>query len=388
MESLHAESSPIGRLITSREWLPPSAITNQVADKFFHSNQLDAIALVENERPAALVTRPKFLFNLFRRFGFELYGKKPVIQIADTKPLIMHEHERLENAIDKALSRPDRDIYDEIVVVDGDGLYKGLLSVKQMIIHQSNALANSIVQKEMAREKAKELEKVNQVKSQFIAHVTHELRSPVNTIIGLSELLKRSSEKGEIDKLKDRLSVLMSSAAHLRTVITNILDLSKIEAGKMDVILESFDVMPILRDVVETTRILIGNNPVDVEVATHDGPVFIVSDPVKVRQILINLMSNAAKFTEKGRITLALTTGEKMIKLSVKDTGIGIKEADLDKLFVAFSQLEDAKTKSHEGTGLGLTITKNLVNLLGGGISLSSRFGEGTTFEVRLPVKN
>ena len=201
---------------------------------------------------------------------------------------------------------------------------------------------------------------MNQVKSQFIAHVTHELRAPVNAIIGLAELMRISSEKSDIGQLRDRLSVMMSSATHLRAIITNILDLSKIEAGKMDVFLETFDIIPLLREVAETARILVGNKPVDVEVVAHDGPVFTVSDPIKVRQILINLTSNAAKFTDKGRLTLAVTAGEEMVAISVKDTGIGIKEADLDKLFTAFSQVEDAKTKRHEGTGLGLTITKTL----------------------------
>ena len=169
MEPLQTDSQPIGSLITSKEWLSPTTLTGHVADRFYQSTTLDAVALVDDGRPVGLVTRPKLLFTLFRRFGFELFGKKPIIAIADTNPLIMREDEKLDIAIDRALSRPDQDIYDEIMLVDWDNRYKGLLSVKQMVIHQSHALANSVVQKEMARERAKELEKVNQVKSQFIA---------------------------------------------------------------------------------------------------------------------------------------------------------------------------------------------------------------------------
>jgi signal transduction histidine kinase len=346
---------------------------------------MDAVALVEGREPVGLVTRPKLLFTLFRRYGFELYERKPIITIADIEPLIIYEGERLDVAINKALDRPAHDIYDEVVVVDDNWHYKGLLSVKQMIIQQSNVLANSIVQKKMASERAKELEKINHIKSQFIANVTHELRSPVNAIIGLAELMRISYEKGYVDQLKDRLSLLMSSATNLRAIITNILDLSKIEAGKMEVIRECFDVVAILREVAETTRILIGSKPVDIEVTTQDSPVFIVSDPVKVRQILINLTNNAAKFTDKGKIILTLSARNNWIKITVSDTGIAIKKHDLNKLFKAFSQLEDAKTKRYEGTGLGLTITKNLLDLLGGSISVSSKFGEGTTFEIYLP---
>ncbi len=385
MELLQSQSPIIGSLITSIESIPPYTRVQHVAERFLDSPQLDAIALVECMEPVGLVTRQKLLFTVFRRYGFELYSRKPIVTVADTEPLIIHESERLDVAIDKALMRSTEDIYDEIVVIDGNGYYKGLLSVKQMIIQQSTLLANSIIQKELVNERAKELEKINKLKSQFISHVTHELRSPVNAIIGLAELMRTSCEKGYIDQLKDRLSLLMSSATSLRAIINNILDLSKIEAGKMEIFCECFDIVTLLREVAETTRILLGNKPVDVEVVAHEGPIFIESDPVKVRQVLTNLTSNSAKFTEKGRIILSLTMESDWIKVSVSDTGIGIKEEDLNKLFTAFTQLEDVKTKRYEGTGLGLTIAKNLLDLLGGKISVSSKFGEGTTFEVSLP---
>lgn len=167
-----------------------------------------------------------------------------------------------------------------------------------------------------ASEKVKELEKINKIKSQFIAHVTHELRSPVNAIIGLAELMRLSCEKGYVDQLRDRLSLLMSSATNLRAIITNILDLSKIEAGKMEVIYERFDIAAMVHEVAETTQVLIGSKPVDVEVTTQDSHVFIVSDPVKVRQILINLTSNAVKFTDTGKIILALEVKDGTIKIT------------------------------------------------------------------------
>jgi len=157
--------------------------------------QMDALALVEGKEPVGLVTRNKLLFTLFSRYGFELYERKPIITIADIEPLMVFEGERLDVTVDKALNRPAQDIYDEVIVVNDNWHYKGLLSVKQMIIQQSNALANSIVQKEMASERARELEKINRIKSQFIANVTHELRSPVNAIIGLAELMRISCEK-------------------------------------------------------------------------------------------------------------------------------------------------------------------------------------------------
>src|SRR5262249_20814588 len=154
--------------------------------------------------------------------------------IADTSPLIVSENEVLDVIIDKAFTRAPQDIYDEIIVTCSDGTYLGLLSVKQLVIQQSDALARSILQKEMASERALEREKINQVKSKFLAHVTHELRSPVNAIAGLAELLKIAAEKGSVDLIQERLGYMISTATHLRAIITNILDLSKIDAGKME----------------------------------------------------------------------------------------------------------------------------------------------------------
>ena len=387
MEILQSESPIVRDLIASNECVPPYTSVHKVADRFFTSPQMDALALVEGNEPVGLVTRPKLLFTLFKRYGFELYGRKPIITIADTEPLTIHEEERLDVAMDKALDRPAEDIYDDIIIVDDEDHYKGLLSVKQMVIQQSNVLANNIVQKEIDKERAKELEKINKMKTQFVANVSHDLKSPLNAILLVAELMKMSCDNGYIEQVKDRLSILISSANNLKAIVNNILDLSKIEAGKMDVISEHFDVVSILREVAETTRILVGSKSVDVEVIAHDGPVFIESDPVKVRQILTNLLSNASKFTERGRIVITLNAEDERLRISISDTGIGIKEDDLKKLFIAFNQLEDAKTKRHEGTGLGLTITKNLLNLLGGSISVSSKYGEGTAFVVYLPLK-
>jgi len=379
---------PVGKLITSEERVTPRASVNDVAERFFTTTELDAIAVVEGKEPVGLVTRTKLLFTLFRRFGFELYGKHPIIAIADTTPLIVPEDERLDVVIDKALERQPQDIYDEIIVTCPQGMYRGLLSVKQLVIQQSNALASSVLQKEMASARAQELEKINHVKSQFLANVTHELRSPVNAIIGLAELLRRGAEKGSIEQIKERLSFMITSATNLRAIITNILDLSKIEAGKMEVTNRQFAVVPLMSEIADTTRILVGNKPVTVEVSAPALPIMITTDPIKLRQIVTNLASNAAKFTESGRIVITLAIAGSRLEIAVSDTGLGIKEEDLDKLFNAFSQIEDAKTKMHQGTGLGLAISKNLAGLIGGSISITSAFGKGTTFTLSLPIQN
>ena len=390
MQTTNAQKNvlPVGELIISNELVTPQTVVNKVAERFFSTTELEAIAVVEENEPVGLVTRTKLLFTLFRRFGFELYGKYPVIAIADTSPLIVPEDERLDVVIDKALERPPQDIYDEIIVTSARGAYRGLLSVKQLVIQQSNALATNILQKEMASARAQELEKINRVKSEFLANVTHELRSPVNAIIGLAELLRMAADKGSIEQIKERLSFMISSATNLRTVITNILDLSKIEAGKMEVARQNFDASALVADIAETTRVLVGNKPVQVKVMAPSMPVMVTTDPIKLRQIVMNLASNAAKFTERGEITITLSLIGNKLEIAVVDTGPGIREEHKEKLFMAFSQIEDAKTKSHEGTGLGLTISKNLAELIDGSISVESTYGEGTTFIVSLPLQN
>lgn len=389
MEAIQQVEAPkvSGLIDSKKEYIHPSLKVSNVVDLFFASQHMDAVALVDCGEAVGLITRPKLFFTVFRRYGFELFGKKPIIAIADQTPLTIHEDERLDVAIELALNRPANDIYDEILVTDDNGTYKGLLSIKRMVIQQSTVLANNIVQKEIAHERARELEKMNHVKSQFIANVTHELRSPVNAIIGLTELMKISCEKGYIEQLKDRLTLVMSGATHLRAIITNILDLSKIEAGKMEIIYETFDLMRIVRETGETTKILLGSKPVDVVVDSEFRELQVLSDPVKIKQILTNLMGNAAKFTERGKITISVTLGNDLL-ISVSDTGIGIRKEDLEKLFTAFGQVGDAATKRHEGTGLGLTITKSLLDMLGGRISMESEFGRGTIFKVTLPLRN
>jgi signal transduction histidine kinase len=382
------ESVPtVGELITSNEQVSPQTLVHHVAEKFFNTPDLDAVALVEGTEPVGLVTRTKLLFTLSRRFGLELYRRYPIIALANTAPLIVSENEPLTTVTDKALERTPQDVYDEIIVTDGGCRYRGLLPVKQLVIHQSDVLAHSALQKEIATKRAQDLERMNRLKSQFVAHVTHELRSPVNAMIGFTELLKIANERGNSEQIKKRLSLMISCATTLRALITNILDLSKIEAGKMEVANEPFDVTELLSEMANTARVLIGNKPIDVEIAAPASPFIITSDPIKVRQIVMNLVSNAAKFTERGKILLAFAAYESRFEIAVVDTGIGIKHENLDRLFAAFMQVESVKSTIHEGTGIGLTISKNLVEMLGGTIQAMSTFGKGSIFTISLPCE-
>lgn len=377
---------PVGELIVSAGEVSPAALVRDVAERFFRDARLDALAVVEGGRPVGLVTRARLLLTLARGFGHELYARKPIARIADAAPLRVEDDVDVAEAVARALRRADAAVYDEVIVVDAGGRYRGLLSVRQLVLHQGLALARSQAEREAAVARAADLEQLERERAQFLAHATHELRSPANAVVGVAELLRRHAEKGAWPQVAARLSLLQRAATALRSTINNLLDLSRLEAGRAEVELGPVEVGTLLGDVAETTRLLCGEKPVAVAVEARGAPPVVESDGQKLRQILLNLASNAAKFTDEGRVTLGAAAEPGGLRLWVTDTGLGIRDEDLARLFTPFGQLEDAREKRHEGSGLGLVITRSMAQLLGGRVEVASRFGEGTTFTVHLPA--
>jgi hypothetical protein len=230
----------------------------------------------------------------------------------------------------------------------------------------------------------------NQAKSAFLANMSHELRTPLNAIIGYSELLQEEAESLGIPAFTADLEKIREAGRHLLALINEILDLSKIEAGRMTLSFETVDIAGLVESVVTTCRPLVGakGNVLDVRVAPDVGTM--LSDQVRIRQCLLNLLSNAAKFTEQGRITLRAErarAGERdWIKFQVEDTGIGMTPEQQARIFDAFVQAEDDTTVKYGGTGLGLAIVRNLARLLGGDVRVRSEPGRGSTFTLDLPA--
>ena len=226
----------------------------------------------------------------------------------------------------------------------------------------------------------------NQTKSSFLANMSHELRTPLNAIIGYSEILQEDAADKEDKAAIDDLQKIEGAGRHLLGLINNILDLSKIEAGKMDVFIEPVDIQALLKEVLSIVKPLADKteNVVDVICPADVGS--FRSDQTKVKQCLLNLMSNANKFTSKGTLTLSVAReSNSQIYFRVSDTGIGMTEEQLGRLFQAFSQADASTTKRFGGTGLGLAITKHFCTMLGGDVTVESTPGKGTTFIVRLP---
>jgi PAS domain S-box-containing protein len=229
-------------------------------------------------------------------------------------------------------------------------------------------------------------EAANAAKSQFLANMSHELRTPLNAIIGYSEMLEEEAADQGHDSYVPDLQKIRTAGRHLLALINDVLDLSKIEAGKLDLYIESFDLHEAVAEVATTVEPLVARNHNSLVVRCAPDVGTMRSDLTRVRQVLLNLLSIASKFTERGTITLVARREAREIILEVSDTGIGMTPEQMGKLFEPFSQAETSTSKKYGGTGLGLAITRRFCALMGGDVTVASEPGRGTTFTARLPV--
>jgi signal transduction histidine kinase len=239
----------------------------------------------------------------------------------------------------------------------------------------------------IARDKAEE---VSRTKSAFLANMSHELRTPLNAVIGYSEMLQEElSERGQRELVPDLVKI-HSAGKHLLGLINDILDLSKIEAGKMTIHAEAFEVPTLVEDVASTIQPLIEKNGNVLTVETGPGLGEMHSDVQRLRQVLLNLLSNASKFTSKGTVALGIrrevVDGAEWMVFSVRDSGIGMTPEQVGKLFRPFTQADSSTTRKYGGTGLGLAISRAFCHMMGGDVTVESQYGQGSTFTVRLPA--
>jgi signal transduction histidine kinase len=337
----------------------------------------------------ALIMACVFAFTYFVSSKLQALISKPVIDLARTVKSISHE----KNYGIRAKKTTGDEVGD---LIDGFNEMLEQIQNRDEVLrrHSQNLALRSAevsainAQLNVAIQKA---EQASKAKSEFLAKMSHEFRTPLNAIIGYSELLKEELEEiHEPSSLAD-LDRIHTSAKHLLALINDILDISKIEAGKMEIHIETFEIRQMVREVLSTVRDLVQKNGNELVFDYTNDLGFMTSDPVKLKQILMNLIGNAGKFTHDGRVMLNvyrfISNGSYWLRFQVKDTGIGISSEDQKKLFQAFTQVDDSTTRKYGGTGLGLAITQRFVQMMGGNITVESASGQGSTFEVQLPAE-
>jgi signal transduction histidine kinase len=265
--------------------------------------------------------------------------------------------------------------------------YANVVSLQSDLVREAERHRNTASQMRLAMEQA---ERANEQKSIFLAKMSHQLRTPLNAVIGYSEILLEDAEHNDDKTQFEDLRRINAAGKHLLSLVTSVLDLSKIESEKTDLVIEPFDVASFVDDVVATSRSLViaNGNAFVVERAPDLG--IMISDATKLRQAVLNLLSNAGKFTANGEIVLSIKREKRAqgdwMRLAVKDTGIGISSDNLQKLFQKFNQADASTSSKYGGTGLGLSLSQNFCQMMGGAISVESAPGCGSRFTIQVPT--
>jgi signal transduction histidine kinase len=367
-------------LVTHATWVRGETPTATVVEMFERTAHIDSVAVLD---PGFLgvVSRLRFFAHIGRRFGYSLFEHRPVRLLAEEGSVIEGSADPVE-AIALATQREAERVYDDLIVVE-EGRFLGIVSMRSLLVHHKNLLSSSMAEVAALDSRNRELQELQRLQSDFVAHMTHELRSPINTILGIARLLL--GDEAVATRHGRNLELMFARGRDLLAVIDNILDLSRMEAGAMKPLVEPVDLPTLFEDMALSTEALLGGRPVRVILELRSLPRDFVTDPSFLRRILTNLLANAAAATEMGEIRLQGEFASGRLAVRVCDTGHGIPGEALPRLFEPFTQVEPSSTRRRGGSGLGLAIVRGLLEELGGSIRVESRMGEGSTFSFDLP---
>jgi PAS domain S-box-containing protein len=351
-------------------------------------NAADGIFLMKGDSFVECNEKALEIYGVTRE---QIIGQSPYVFSPELQPDGKKSKDGAIDLINNALNGYPQQFEWQHIRYDGT-LFYAEVTLNRLKI-EDEYLIQAIVRDVTERKKAEELEKENiklqeldKLKSMFIASMSHELRTPLNSIIGFTGIILQGMTGELTEEQRRQLNIVKNSANHLLSLINDVIDLSKIEADKVELFIEDFDLSPVLTDIRESFMEVVGRKGLKMSVEMPES-LMVYGDERRTKQVIMNMVSNAVKFTDNGDVTIDVSEDDGMIEVTVEDTGIGIREEDQRKLFQAFSRIHVEDQPIVEGTGLGLYLSQKIAGLLGGRIQAKSQFNKGSEFTFIFPAK-
>ena len=360
----------------------PATKNGAAYERFRADAELISIPVVAKGKPVGLIYRTTFMLSLAHKYGNALYADKPVTHLMDAQPLIV-DHTTSVDELEATIANEKPSALLRGFIVTRDGRYAGVASALSLLRLSMARTQRRNCELEEARHRA---EAANESKSQFLAIMTHELRTPLNAIIGFTDLMQNATfGKIEPPRYGEYMTDIHSAAHQLLATINDVLDMAKVEQGKMTLRDEPVELKSVIEVALRVVRERAHTAQLRLDSELPEQPVILRADPRALRHILLNLLSNALKFTPAGgtigvKVNLCPIGG---VDLTVADSGIGMTQEHIAVALTPFAQVENAYTRKHEGTGLGLPLVKSLVELHGAELAIESRLRAGTAVRIR-----